>query len=194
LPTDRKESTVIKLICSVVLLAASASVGLAQQQVALDKSEVKFAGKQMGVPAEGQFKKFSADVNLDPTKPESTRAQIAIDANSIDLGSAEFDTEVKRKPWLDAAGHPQAKFVSSGVKATGNGRYEMTGKLTIKGITREVVVPFSMQQESGVTTAQGAMDFKRLDFKLGEGPWEDLETVANEVQIRFRLVANGAPR
>jgi polyisoprenoid-binding protein YceI len=177
-----------------LLFSAFANDAFAQQQVDFGKSELKFAGKQMGVPAEGKFKKFTADVNLDPKRPENTRAQINIDTNSIDLGSAEFDTEVKRKPWLDAAGHPQAKFVSSIVKTAGNGRYEMTGKLTIKGIAHDVAVPFSMKQEGNATTAEGAMSFKRLDFKLGEGPWEDLETVANEVQVRFRLVANGTPR
>jgi len=178
-----------------VLLSGLAPALFAQQQVLATKSEIRFAGQQMGVPAEGKFKKFTAEVNLDPKRPEASRAQITIDLNSLDLGSAEFETEVKRKPWLDVATHPQAKFVSSAVKPAGGGRYEMTGKMTIKGTTRDVVAPFTLKQDSGgVTTAEGAFEIKRLDFKLGEGPWADLETVANEVQIRFRIALSGTPR
>lgn len=171
-----------------------AGTGLAQQQLVAAKSEIGFAGKQMGVPAEGKFKRFAVEVNLDPKKPEVGRASIVIDLTSIDLGNAEFDTEIKRKPWLSVEAFPQAKFVSSGVKAAAGGRYEMSGKLTIKGITRDLVVPFTLKQDGANTTAEGAFDFKRLDFKLGEGPWEDLETVANEVRVKFRLVLSGAPK
>jgi polyisoprenoid-binding protein YceI len=178
-------------IAAVMCLLVAPAWG--QQKVLTEKSEIKFAGKQMNVPQEGTFKKFSAEVNLDPKKPEANRAQIVIDVDSIDTGSAESDTEVKRKPWFDSASHPQAKFVSTKVKALGGGRFEMAGKLTIKGMTRDVVAPFTMKEAGALTTAQGAFEIKRLDFKVGEGVWADTETVANEVQIKFRIAASGAP-
>jgi polyisoprenoid-binding protein YceI len=179
------------IVFLLTLVAAISAWG--EQKVLLDKSEIKFAGKQMNVPQEGKFKKFTADVNLDSKKPEASRAQLVIDVNSIDTGGAESDTEVKRKPWFDVAAQPQAKFVSTRVKALGGGRFEMSGKLTLKGTTKDVVAPFTLKETGGATTAEGAFQIKRLDFKVGEGVWADTETVADEVQIKFRIVVSGAP-
>ncbi len=165
----------------------------AEQQLVLGKSEIKFSGKQMGVGQDGKFTKFSAKVNLDPKKLETSRAEITIDLASIDLGSAEANTEVIRPAWFDTAKFPQAKFVSSGVKGGAGGKFEMRGKLTIKGTTKDVAAPFTMKEAAGATTAEGVIEIKRLDFKVGDGMWDDLETVANEVQIRFLLTFSGAP-
>ncbi len=169
------------------------STAHAQQTLAAEKSELRFSGKQMNVAQDGKFKKFTAKLNLDAKKPDATRAELVIDINSIDLGSDEANEEVKRPSWFDVATHPQAKFVSTSVKAGAGGKFEMRGKLTIKGITKDVVVPFTMKEVSGIITAEGAIELKRLDFKVGDGVWADLETVANEVKIQFKLAATGAP-
>lgn len=167
----------------------------AQQKVISDKSEIRFAGKQMNVDMDGTFKKFVAEVSFDPKKLDTSRAQLSIEIQSIDLGSAEAETEIKRKPWFDAATYPQAKFVSTGVKSLGGNRYEMAGKVTIKATTKDIVVPFTVKPESGGNSVlEGALELKRLDFKVGDGPWADTETVANEVSIKFRLVVAGIPR
>lgn len=176
-----------------ISLSLTANGVYAQQTLAPEKSELRFSGKQMNVAQDGKFKKFTAKLNLDVKKPEASRAELLIDLNSIDLGSAEADEEVKRPSWFDVAKHPQAKFISTSVKAGAGGKFEMSGKLTIKGITKDVVVPFTMKEAGGATTAEGAIEVKRLDFKIGDGAWADLETVANEVKIQFRLVASGAP-
>ena len=165
----------------------------AQQTLTTEKSELRFSGKQMNVAQDGKFKKFTAKLNLDTKKPEATRAELLIDLGSVDLGSAEADEEVKRPSWFDVTKYPQAKFVSTSVKAGAGGKFEMSGKLTIKGITKDVVVPFIMKESGGITTAEGAIELKRLDFKVGDGVWADLETVANEVKIQFKLAATGAP-
>lgn len=179
------------LYVGVVMLFGALSAA-AEQQLVLGKSDIKFSGKQMGVGQDGKFAKFSAIANLDPKKPEASRAEITIELASIDLGSAEANGEVIRPAWFDAAKFPQAKFVSSSVKSAAAGKFEMRGKLTIKGATKEVVAPFTMKEAAGMTMAEGAIDIKRLDFKVGDGMWDDLETVANEVQIRFLLTFSGA--
>ncbi len=182
-----------KTFCVGVVMLFGALPASAEQQLVLAKSEIKFSGKQMGVGQDGKFTKFSAKANLDPKKPEASRAEITIHLASIDLGSEEGNTEVIRPAWFDTAKFPQAKFVSSSVKSGAGGKFEMRGKLTIKGTTKDVVVPFTMKEAGGATTAEGVIEIKRLDFKVGDGVWDDLETVANEVQIRFLLTVSGAP-
>ena len=151
------------------------------------RSAITFVATQMGVPAEGGFKRFTAQVEFDPARPAASQARIEIELDSFDSGVTEVDTEIKRRAWFNTAQFPTAMFVSSAVRSLGANRYEAIGKMTIKGRTREVSVPFMLGQGGGATVFEGGFTLKRLDYGIGEGPWADTETVADEVQIRFKL-------
>jgi polyisoprenoid-binding protein YceI len=172
-------------------LAAAALAGPlaahAQQGVLPDKSEIRFVSRQMNVPVEGRFKRFTAKVAFDAARPETSRAEFAVDLNSVDLGSAEAETEVKRDGWFDTARSPQATFVSTAVKSTGPGKYEVQGKLTIKGTTRDITVPIATHAAGAQTFAEGRFVIKRMDYRIGEGPWADLSVVGNDVEVRVKL-------
>lgn len=159
----------------------------AQQKIIPAQSSIRFVTKQMGVPVEGQFKRFDATVAFDPAKAEATKAEFEVDLASIDLGNAEGETEAKRKGWLDIAGFPKARFTAAAVKALGGGKFEARGPLTIKGITREIAAPFSLVESGGARVVEGQFALKRLQFKIGEGAWSDTDTVADEVLVRFRF-------
>jgi polyisoprenoid-binding protein YceI len=73
----------------------------------------------------------------------------------------------------------------------GGNRFEVAGKLNIKGSVHDVVVPVALAQAGNVTTATGAFTIKRLDFKIGEGEWADTSMVANDVQVKFKLAVTG---
>ncbi len=177
------------------LAAAAAALVLAvpaaaqtPQKVVAEKSHIRFAFKQMNVPVEGRFRKFDATVAFDPKKPESTKAEFEVDLASIDLGNPEGETEARRKPWLNVEAFPKAKFVAASVKATGPGRYEATGPLSIKGASLNITAPFTLVDAGGMRTVEGQFPLKRLQFKIGDGPWADTETVADEVIVRFKFV------
>jgi polyisoprenoid-binding protein YceI len=148
-----------------------------------DKSAVSFTFKQMGVPVDGKFKKFEAALDFDAKKPEAGKIAFTVDLGSVSLGDAEFDAEVAKAPWFDTKRNGKATFVSSGIKATGPAKYDVAGKLTIKGASRDVVVPITVA--SGV--ASGSVAIKRLDFKIGDGEWADTSMVANDVTVKFKL-------
>ena len=176
------------------LLAALVLAGSAQaaefNSIQTEQSSVAFVFKQMGVPVEGKFKKFAAQISFDPAKPAAAKAAMDLDLASIDAGSAEANDEAAGKNWFNTKSFPQAKFVSSAVKAVGGNRYEVAGKLTIKGRTQEVSAPFSFTPQGGAGLIEGGFVLKRADFALGEGVWADFGTVANEVQIKFRFLAS----
>lgn len=151
------------------------------------KSSIRFVSKQMNVPVEGQFQRFDATVAFDPAKPEATKAEFEVDLGSIDMGSAEGETEARRKPWLNVDAFPRATFVAESIKAAGPGKYLATGKLTIKGASQPVTAPFTMTEAPGTRTVEGQFTLKRLQFKIGEGPWADTDTVADDVLVRFRF-------
>jgi polyisoprenoid-binding protein YceI len=174
-------------------LLAAAALPAAAQQLVPAQSEVAFTSRQMGVPVEGRFRKFDAQISFDPRKPEAGSVALTIDTGSASFGAPETDAEAPKAAWFDAARFPQARFESTAIKGLGNGRYDVAGRLTIKGQSRDVVVPITLAAQGANAIASGAFTLKRLDFKVGEGEWADTSLVANDVQVRFKLALAGLP-
>jgi len=152
------------------------------------KSSIRFVSKQMGVPVEGRFRKFDGTVAFDPAKPEAAKSAIEVELASIDLGGDEAETEVKRPAWFDTGRFPQGKFTLASLKPVGAGKYEATGELTLKGVSRTVVAPVTLVDSGGQRVIDGQFTLKRLQYRIGDGPWSDPETVADEVLVRFHFV------
>ncbi len=176
-----------------LVLACGQAAALEFKQVLVNESAVTFGYKQMGVPLDGKFGKFAAQLAFDPAKLANAQARIDIDVASIDTGSAEANDEVVGKLWFNAKAYPTAGFVATGLKALGGERYEATGKLSIKGRTQEVKAPVTFKAAGNRGTFDGSFTIKRLDYAIGEGEWTDVGTVANEIQIKFHLVVSAAP-
>ena len=166
------------------LLLALNAHALEYKAIDTAKSNVTFSYKQMGVAMDGQFKKYSAQIQFDPAKPDKATGRLEIDLASIDTGSAEADQEVVGKAWFHVATHPKAVFVLQQLKATGANQYEATGQLTIKGQTREVRAPLKLVPPS---TLAGSLVIKRADFGIGEGLWAKFDVVANEITVNLKL-------
>ncbi len=96
-----------------------------------------------------------------------------------------------RPIWFNVAKFPQATFKSTAIKGLGNGKFEVAGKLDIKGNARDIVVPVQITQTGANSTATGSFVIKRLDFKIGEAEWADTTVVANDVTVKFKLALTG---
>ncbi|MEW5891974.1 MAG: YceI family protein [Pseudomonadota bacterium] len=183
----------MKRFVLILLLPLSLAVQAAPfDQVRLDQSRLGFVSKQMAVPVEGQFRRFDVRLHFDPARPQAAQARIDIDLASIDAGSKEANEEVVGKNWFNVREFPTARFVATGLKPLGGERYEVRGTLSIKGKSREVAAPFSFRPVGGQGVFEGGFTLKRLDFGIGEGPWGDTGIVADDVQIKFRIVAGSA--
>ena len=174
-----------------VMLASMALPAAAQQKLMPAQSELGFVAKQMGVPLNGHFKKFDAQVSFDAAKLASSKVAFTVDMGSATLGAPEMDSELPKAPWFNAPKFPQASFTSSAFKALGGGKYEVAGKLSIKGQAVDVLVPLTMTQTGAVTVATGVLPIKRLAFKIGDGEWADTSMVADDVQVKFKLSLSG---
>ncbi|MDP2004577.1 MAG: YceI family protein [Rubrivivax sp.] len=188
----------LTLTLAAALLGALIPPALAQPRAATLQaagSEIAFTTRQMGVPVEGRFGKFNARITLDPKKPETGSVAFSIDTGSARFGSAELDAEVPKPIWLGVAKFPQASFQSTAIQAAGPGRFDVAGKLTIKGQVRDIRVPVQVTQAGAGaalgSTASGSFTIKRLAFKVGEGEWTDTSLLADDVQIRFKLQLTG---
>ena len=179
-------------LCAAAVAALAAPVGaFAQQKLVAAQSDISFVTKQMGVPLEGHFKKFDAQISFDTAKPEAAKIAFSIDTGSASLGAPESDAELPKAAWFNVAKFPQATFQSASVKALGAGKFQITGKLTIKGNVKDIDVPVALTQANGVTTAVGQFPIKRLNYKIGEGEWTDTSMVADDVLVKFKLAISG---
>lgn len=159
------------------------------QTIVADKSEIAFTVKQMGVKFDGRFRKWKGDVVFRPDALGASRAAIDVDLASIDLASEDSEAAARGSQWFDTAEFPVAHFASTAIKDLGGNRYEVDGKLTIKGSTRDCIVPIRVTSDAaGNRIAEGQFSIRRLDYRIGEGEWADPDTVANDIAVRVRIV------
>lgn len=177
------------ILLATALLAALPVQAADYARVLPDQSSLRFAYQQMGVRMEGRFKGFSAQLSFDPARPEAARARFDVPLAGIDTGSGEADQEVAGKAWFHSAAFPVAQFVSEQVRPLGGQRYEVSGRLTIKGQTRPLVIPATVSVQGNTAVFEGGFTLRRGDFAIGEGSWSKFDIVANDVQVQFRVAA-----
>jgi polyisoprenoid-binding protein YceI len=173
-----------------VLLAtalSSASFAVPAAPIAAGKSKIQFGFTQMGVTADGEFKTFSGDIAFDPAKPDAGKATLAIDLATVDAGSGEANDALKGKDWFDVAHFPKATFTSTSIQAAGAGKFQASGQFTLKGKSANLVIPFTSRADAGGFWLEGTVPISRTAYKVGDGEWSDTGTVADTVQIHFKL-------
>lgn len=100
---------------------------------------VTFKIKHLGYSwLQGRFNTFSGEFNYDETNPENNSIKIDIDVTSIDSNHAERDKHLRSERFFDTKKFPKATFVSTGWKDTGNGKATLSGKFTLRGVTKDI--------------------------------------------------------
>ena len=168
---------------------STAAQALEYKSIQAEKSSVTFNYKQMGVAMDGKFKKFSSQLSFDPAKVAAAKATIEIELASIDTGSTDADQEVVGKAWFNTAAFPKAVFVSNQIKQTAPNQYQVAGKLTIKGQTKDISFPLKHTPQGANGQFTGGFILHRADFLIGEGMWAKFDVVANDIQVNFQLTA-----
>jgi polyisoprenoid-binding protein YceI len=155
------------------------------------QSEIGFVSHEMGVPLEGKFRRFDAQVQFDPKAPQKGHFLIDVDVASVSLPTSDAMEEVVKPTWFNAAGFPHAQFASTAIKAIDRNHFEISGRITIKGLSQDLVVPVAITQTGGVTVAAGDVQLHRLAFAIGDGEWKDTSVVADNVEVKFHLALTG---
>jgi polyisoprenoid-binding protein YceI len=175
------------------LVTTTVSIPVLAQDWKVDyrNSQIAFIIKQMNVPVEGGFARYTVKAAFDAAKPELGIFQVELDIASINTGSEEGDGEAKRPAWFDTARHPKARFVSKTIIRNKAGSFTVTGDLTLKGRTRPLTVPVVMTpQRGGGWLVSGRAVMKRSQFDIGGGEWADPSVVADDLEARFKILLN----
>jgi polyisoprenoid-binding protein YceI len=161
-------------------------------------SGLTFSVAQVGSIVSGRFPAWTGEIVLDPNSLAAARIDIKIDTRPVSTNNRDVDSLMKGPNFLDVQKFPEARFVSTAISGSGE-RYEARGKLTIRDVTRDAVLPFTLtiaddpSQPSRVrATARGRIILKRLDYGVGQNEWAATGQVANEVTVDLNVVAGRA--
>ena len=128
------------------LLLASPAVAGPQDAWTVDPraSSLTFTASQVGAFVNGRFPGWTGEIVLDPAALATARIDIKIDMPPVTTNNRDVDSLLKGSNFLDVQKFPTARFVSTAVTAKGGDRYEAQGKLTIRDVTRDTVLPFTL--------------------------------------------------
>ena len=93
----------------------------------------------------GSFDEFAGTAVLDGANPANSRVEVTIEAASIDTRNAQRDEHLRSNDFLAMQEYPKITFASTGVRQAGETTFEVTGDLTIKGVTNEITIPFEFE-------------------------------------------------
>jgi hypothetical protein len=178
-----------RLLILPLLLAASLA---SAQTVRPDGSEIRFVTRQMGVPVEGRFLRWQAQVTFDPAAAGRTgglhhrHPQHRLRGRRHRGRSGQ--ARLVRQPAVSAGAVPLQQREGGGHRALRRGRHAVDqGPVARRGGAGHA----GTGPAAGQGTASGSFTLKRMDFRLGEGEWADVSVVADEVQVRFKLLLTG---
>ncbi len=155
------------------------------------RSQLEFQFVQAGAKTQGRFARFNAQIDFDAATPATSRIDVGIDMASVDTRDKERDDALKTADLFDATKFLRANYLATHVMAKG-ASFEGHGKLTLKGISKDVPINFtfvkSVQNGQPVATMKGTATIKRLLFGVGQGEWKNTEWIADEVLVSFNLL------
>jgi len=152
-------------------------------------SSIEFTGTLAGGEFTGKFQRFVAAIAFDPANLAGSRFRVEIETGSADTADADRDVALAGDEFFAVSRWPKATYEASQFAAAGPGQYQARGKLTIRGIAREVPVTFTFKPTADGSGAilSGRASVRRLDFGIGQGEWQDTKWLGDGVRIRFEL-------
>lgn len=145
----------------------------------------------------GKFREFNVDVTLDQADITKSTLKVSIPVKSIYTGVTKRDDHLRSADFFDVEKFPEIKFVSKKITKTGS-TLQVAGDLTIKGVTKQVVLPLKLAgpqrtSDGGVKIGvSGRLVIKRSDFGM---TWntliEGVNAVGDEVEIEVNAEAAG---
>ena len=171
-------SRFVFFVVAALAMAASAAAQAGTWQIDPNHSAAQFSVRHLGVSTvRGAFTKVSGSATYDPSDPSKTTLDATIDATSVDTRVEMRDKDIRSPHFLEVEKYPTITFHSKQAKSAGSGKLQVTGDLTIHGVTKEVVLdvdgpsaaikdPWGNQRIG----ASGSTKITRQDFGVNGAP------------------------
>lgn len=130
----------------------------------------------------GVFKTMKGAIKFDESDLENSKFDLSFDVSSISTGNGMMNKKAQTAEWFEASKYAQIKYVSSKIEKSGEG-FNVIGKLTIKGITKDKTVPLKVSKSGTDLTFSGSFIVNRMDFKVGKPS----DAVPNNMNINYSI-------
>ena len=143
----------------------------------------------------GRFTEFEGDFNFDPNNVEGSKASFTVYVNSIETDTKARNEHLKTADFFDAKKYPTITFVSTKITRRSATKFKVYGKLTIKDVTKDVVLPLKITGQMESPLAKNTMvlgvdiktTIKRSDYGVGVNQWAMTTIVGDDVDIHIPM-------
>jgi len=186
----------MRIALSILLFAFSllpATGAPAKWNVDQAKSSLSFVVDVNGQRVTGKFAAFGALIAFDPADLANSSAKITIDMTAAKSGDATRDAMLLKPDWFNVLNFPQAIYQTTGFVSKGGNAYEAQGKLTLKGVSKDVALPFTLAITGDTAVVKGETTLTRRAFNVGAGKdFEGEKPVALSVKVMVNVTARKA--
>jgi polyisoprenoid-binding protein YceI len=151
-------------------------------------STLTFSFEQAGAASQGAFKQFTTTLAYDEKNLAGSSLNVNVQMASLDTQDQDRDTLLAGADLFDTQKYPAATFVANALVRDAKGRLEAAGKLTLRGVTRDLRIPLVIKPTATGLELTGETSIKRLDFGVGQGEWSSTEWVGDTVKLNYKVV------
>jgi len=172
----------MKILVFSILFFVS-SLGLKTQDLTQDNNTTKvtFKIKNIGMYVNGTFNEVAVSSNFDIKNFEKSYINATIKVNSISTNNSKRDKHLLKDDYFDVTKYPIIKSTSTKIEKVSENNYKLTAKLTIKSITKSIVVPIEVNENSKSVTIKSAFNLNRRNYNVGGSSW----VLSNTVKIQI---------
>ena len=195
-----KRNTIFTLSLIIVGSLSFAATRFAATSWNLDKthSAVSFEVRHFFTSVPGAFEEYIANIAFDPQNLEESSLSVTIDVASINTKNERRDGHLMTADFFEAEKYPNISFSSDKIVSTGDNTFEAHGKLTIKDVTTDFVMPFTLlgvmespfQENILIAGFTSEFNLLRSDFGVGTGDWVSDAVIGDEIKVKVDVEVN----
>ncbi len=177
----------IQFILSLLVLGLSMNLSFAQQYTPdASASAIKFSIKNMGITFNGTFGGLAGQITFNPNDLSSSFFNVHVEAKSVNTDNESRDNHLRKEDFFNVEKFPKLSFASDKITSAGKGEYTVTGRLTIKDVTKTISFKFSATPQGNGIILKGNFEINRRDYNVGGSSM----TLSDKVKVNLIVVGN----
>ncbi len=170
-----------KITITLLLFLSATGFSFSQTQWKVTKSSIDFKIKNAGFTVDGSFGGLTAIIKFDAINYSKGSIEGSIDVNTINTGIDLRNTHLKKEEYFNVSAFPKINLKSTSYTKEKDDTFKGFFKLTIKGITKDVIIPFSFTESGNTAIIKASFKLNRRDYNVGESSW----TMSDDVTVNI---------